>query len=132
MPYTIAMAGKGGVLLPLSTRTGMFAYPAVSPVVEQPTGEISYKIAFLQAISPLESEDSGYRLYVMDRDGSNLHALFPAQGEVGVQPHQIAWSPDAARLALIYRGDLWVIDAANGVGQRITGDGQTANFDWSP
>lgn len=128
----IAMAGKGGVLLPLSTRTGMFAYPAVSPVVEQPSGEISYRIAFLQAISPLESEDSGYRLWVMDRDGSNLQTLFPAQGEVGLQPHQVVWSPGADRLALIYRGDLWVIDAVNGVGQRITGDGQTSNFNWSP
>jgi hypothetical protein len=68
----------------------------------------------------------------MDRDGSNQRALFPAPGEPGLEPQTVAWSPDAARVALIYRGDLWVVDVATGAGQPLTGDGQTTALDWKP
>ncbi len=68
----------------------------------------------------------------MDRDGSNRVTLFPASGEAGLAPQPIVWSPDASRLGLIYRGDLWIVDASTGVGQRLTGDGQTLAIDWKP
>lgn len=127
----VALPGAGG-LLPLASRSGMFAYPLVSPLVEKPGGEVAYQIAFLQAISPLDSESSNYRLMVMDRDGSNVRTLFPPAGEPGLEPHPPAWSPDAGQIAVLYRGDLWVVDVDTGIGQPLTSDGQTITFDWKP
>ena len=127
----VALNGQGQVL-PLVRNAGMFAAPVASPEVTTPGGEAAFQIAFLQALSPLESSDSRYRLVVMDRDGSNQRALFPALGEPGLEPQTVAWSPDAARVALIYRGDLWVVDVATGAGQPLTGDGQTTALDWKP
>lgn len=130
----IALTGRGGLALPLASRTGMFAYPSVSPLIEMLNGEIYYQVAYFQAISPLESKDSSYRLIVIDRDGSNRRAIFPVAGEPGLEPQQarLAWSPGADLLAVLYRGDLWIVDALSGLGQRVTSDGQTVNYDWKP
>jgi hypothetical protein len=130
----VALTGIGGLSLPLSTRSGMFAYPSVSPIVEMTNGEIFYQVAYFQALSPLESDDSNYRLMIMDRDGSNLRELFPPPGEPGLEPQQvrIAWSPGADRVGILYRGDLWIVDVENGIGQRVTSDGQMSNYDWKP
>jgi hypothetical protein len=130
----IAITGREGLVLSLVTRTGMFAYPSASPAVAMPNGEIHYKIAYYQSISPLESVDSGYRLMVIDRDGSNSRELFPAPGEPGLQPQnaRLAWSPRADLIGVLYRGDLWLVDVITGLGQRVTGDGQTLNYDWKP
>ena len=125
-----AQPGRGGPILKLAQRTGMFAYPSVSPARQTPGGEIAYRLAFLQALSPLESQTSTYQLVVLDRDGSNQTVLFPASGEVGLAPQPVVWSPDALRLGLVYRGDVWIVDASTGVGQRLTGDGQTLAVDW--
>lgn len=128
----LALALDFGLQLPLAERVGMFAFPVVSPPRPSTSGEHAFRVAFLQALTPLESEDSTYRLAVMDRDGSNLRLLFPPEGEPGLEPQRVAWSPSGDRLALIYRGDLWVVDAESGLGQRLTGDGQAVAYDWKP
>jgi Tol biopolymer transport system component len=113
----------------------MFAYPAVSPAEVLPTGEVAYQLAFLQAISPLQSETSGYRLLVMDRDGSNLRQLFPAPGESGLSQEDLSppvWSPDGTQLAVVYRGDLWIVQADGQSARPVTGDGQAVAVDWVP
>lgn len=125
-----ARSSLGSETLVLAEQVGMFASPAASPILPTETAEISFRVAFLSAISPLESEDSHYRLMVMDRDGSNLKVLFPLEGEPGLEPGPIRWSPDASRLAVIYRSDLWIVDADTGLGQQLTGDGQTTAVDW--
>lgn len=121
--------------LTLVRRIGMFAYPSVSPSQPLESGESLSRIALLQAMAPLESETSGYRLMVMDRDGSNLRTLFPATGEPGIQQDELAppvWSPDGRLLAVVYRGDLWIVDAQSGAGEQLTGDGLTRAVDWKP
>lgn len=128
----VALAGQGGLQLPLSEKTGMFAFPAASPALLLSSGEIEYKLAFLQANSPLESDTSNYRLAVMDRDGSNLRSIFPPLGESGLEPQSFVWSPGADQIALIYRGDLWIVDIFSELGQRITAEALTLAMDWSP
>lgn len=121
--------------LTLVRRTGMFAYPSASPIQELDSGEHAGHIALLQAMAPLESENSGYRLMVMDRDGSNLRTLFPATGQPGIGQDELqppVWSPDGQRLAVVYRGDLWMVDAESGAGEQLTGDGLTQAVDWQP
>ena len=127
----VAIQPTTGLALPLRDRSGMFAEPVVSPQRLLPSGEVDYQIAFLQALSPLESEKSRYRLVVVDRDGSNPRTLFPADGEPGLEPHRVAWSPDAERLAVLYQGDLWIVDVTSGQAHRLTSDGQVTAFDWS-
>jgi hypothetical protein len=122
---------RGGLPMKLVDRSGLFAHPVVSPIIDVNTIEIYYKVAYLQAITPLESQESNYRLVVMDRDGSNLHTLFPQPGEQGLAPIEPAWSPSAERIAVLYRGDVWIVDVESGLGQPLTGDGQAIGFDWS-
>ncbi len=122
---------SGTESLELVDRTGMFAYPSVSPRLDVQTAEIAFNVAFLQAIAPLESGDSTYRLTVMDRDGSDLRALFPPEGETGLQPDEPVWSPDGQLVAVIYRGDLWIVEVGSGIGNRLTGDAQTTGLDWN-
>jgi hypothetical protein len=127
----VALQATSAAALPLNPRSGMFAEPAVSPPQILQNGEVDHRVAFLQALSPLESESSRYRLAVIDRDGSNQRFLFPAEGEPGLEPHRVAWSPDGERLALIYQGDLWVVDVATAQAHRLTSDGQVSAIDWS-
>jgi hypothetical protein len=130
-----ARPAQGGGTLNLSQRTGMFALPSVSPPQVHPSGEIAYGISFFRADSPLESQDSAYRLWVADRDGSNAHGLFPTEGDPGLRGDDLQqsaiWSPDGRLLATIYRGNLWLVELSSGRAQQITGDGQTSVFDWS-
>ena len=117
-------------------QAGMFAYPVASPIQSQLSGEDLYQIAYLQAVFPSQSDNSRYRLTVMDRDGSNQRLLFPAQGEPGLEPQQVVWSSATLEdsggyiIAVIYQGDLWLVDAQNGQAKQITGDGLTSRVTW--
>ncbi|MCJ7511459.1 MAG: G5 domain-containing protein [Anaerolineales bacterium] len=125
-----AWIGDSATAVPLIGQAGMFSYPAVSPAQIEAGGELAYRIAYLQALAPLESQNSSYQLSIVDRDGSNASLLFPPPGEAGLTPRPLAWSPSADRVAVLYRGDLWIVDAQTGQGQRLTGDNQTAAMDW--
>ncbi len=135
---------SGDALVDLVRNVGMFAYPVVSPAIS--TGSVDaqgnaveqmqFSIAYLQAIFPAQSETSGYRLSVVDRDGSNPTSLFPSEGANGLEPQQVAWAPanqgsdGGQSIAAIYNGNLWIIDSASGVAKQITGDGLTNRIDW--
>lgn len=116
-------------------QSGMFAYPAASSP-RQIWAERSYLLAYLQALSPAQSETSGYRLAVMDRDGSNRRLLFPDPGSPGLPPQIPVWAPAALSyeegdfIAVIYQGNLWLIDVATGEGHQVTGDGLIQKIDW--
>jgi hypothetical protein len=132
----LVLPADGGAPLQLVDRTGMFSLPTVSPSRVLESGEVAYSVAYYQATSPLDSRDSSYRLMLIDRDGSNRHTLFPAEDQPGLKgddiQHPPAWSPDGTRLALIYQGNLWLVDANTSQGQQLTGDGQTQAYDWKP
>ena len=121
------------------SQTGMFAYPMASPRLN-PEG-IEYKVAYLQALFPLQSDSSRYRLMSMDRDGSNQVELFPPEGQPGLEPQRVAWSPTPLKdtthhaLAVIYQGNLWLVDvnpdrSAGKQAWQITGDGLSSRVVW--
>jgi hypothetical protein len=142
----IAIPMTGGSPVKLVKNVGMFAYPEPSPInqnnnfIDNDTGNTLnqnvFSVAYLQAIFPNQSETSGYRLFVIDRDGSNKKGLFPEEGAVGLDHQHVVWSPvnvgingDYA-IALIYNGDIWIIDGGTGVAKQITEDGLTSRVDW--
>ena len=143
----IAIPLSGGIPVSLVQDVGMFTYPEPSPftstliqeadqVNNTPTIEYGFRVAYLQAIFPTQSESSRYRLFVMDRDGSNRTGLFPAEGATGIDPQRVIWSPYPVEetnnfaIGLIFQGNIWLIDSLNGQSQQITGDGLTVRIDW--
>jgi hypothetical protein len=142
----IAIPLLGGVPVHVVDNVGMFAYPVPSTVLYKTNfintmsgtniDQDAYLIAYLQAISPEQSETSGYRLSIIDRDGSNQKSLFPEEGVVGLDPQHVVWSPEPMSskgnlsIALIYNGDIWLVNSTSGEAQQITGDGLTSRIDW--
>lgn len=115
--------------------TGMFAYPSVSSQ-QSSSRERQYQVAYLQAIFPEQSETSRYRVVVMDRDGSNRRTLFPAEDAPGLDPQTPIWAPDQIEgqvgdfLAVVYQGNLWLVDSGMGEPYQVTGDGSVTRIDW--
>jgi hypothetical protein len=130
----------------LVKNVGMFAYPVPSPIIHQTNfintssgrnlDQNAYSVAYLQAIFPDQSETSGYKLAVIDRDGSNQMSLFPEEGAIGLDPQHVVWSPEPLStdgnyaIAFIYQGNIWLVDSSTAVVQQITGDGLTNQLDW--
>jgi len=119
----------------IADQTGMFAYPSPSPL-QASSRERQYQIAYLQAIFPEQSETSRYRLVVMDRDGSNRQTIFPANDAPGLEPQTPAWAPGTIEgqagyfTAVVYQGNLWLVDTGNGQAFQVTGDGLVTRIDW--
>lgn len=119
----------------LAPQVGMWAYPSASPV-RMNGQEKAFQVAFLQAIFPDQSETSRYRLVVMDRDGSNRRVLFPSPDQTGLDPQTPVWAPEPIPgqsgdfVAVVYQGNLWLIDSASGQAYQITGDSLISDIDW--
>lgn len=142
----VAIPLEGGAPIHMISDVGMFAYPEPSPMISIPiqSGEVTtgtvtenaYQVAYLQAVFPEQSDTSPYRLMVMDRDGSNRQVVFPESGAPGLDPQRVVWSPAGSGLggelmiAVIYQGNIWLVNIETGQAQQITGDGLTARVDW--
>jgi hypothetical protein len=132
------LPSNGSDPIDLVSLVGMFAYPLPSPLQVQPSGETAHQVAYLQAIFPLQSETSRYRLMVMDRDGSNQRQLFPPSEIPGIEPQKNwgVWSPERMSadggyvLAVLYQGNIWLIDMETGQTWQITGDSRINRVDW--
>ncbi|MBN2116259.1 MAG: G5 domain-containing protein [Anaerolineales bacterium] len=130
-----ATSFENNATVQIAQQTGMFAYPSVSSL-QSSSRERQYQVAYLQAIFPSQSETSRYRLVVMDRDGSNRRTLFPASDAPGLEPQTPAWAPDPIEgqsgdfIAIVYQGNLWLVDSGNGEAYQVTGDGLVTNIDW--
>ena len=130
-----AKSFENDATMQIAQQTGMFAYPSASPL-QSSSRERQYQVAYLQATFPEQSETSRYRVVVMDRDGSNRRIIFPAVDAPGLEPQIPAWAPDPIDgqsgdfLAIIYQGNLWLIDSGNGQAYQVTGDGLVTRIDW--
>jgi hypothetical protein len=130
-----ALSLDSDALVRLKQQSGMFAYPSASRPSKR-EDEQAYYVAYLQALSPQQSDISRYQLVLIDRDGSNRRVVFPNPGSPGLEPQTPAWSPSAPSfvegdfVAVLYEGNLWLIDAATGEATQVTDDGLIQVIDW--
>jgi Tol biopolymer transport system component len=88
-------------------------------------------LAYGQAQSPRNSQDSRYELFVMDRDGSNKRRLFPSEGFMGLVAPDVAWSPYGGALLFEYEGNLYSVDLETAELAQLTSDGQSSHPRWA-
>jgi hypothetical protein len=109
---------------------GLFSYPVVSST----DLDGNYRVAYLSAAIPDQSETSRYTLWVMDRDGSNNRKLYPNEGIQGLDAQEVVWSPigesGSERIAFVAQGNLIFVDPTTGQIDQITGDGSISRVDW--
>lgn len=121
--------------VPIVKSAGMFSSPSVSPIRSNGR-EKSFQVAYLQSIFIEQSDTSRYRLMVMDRDGSNSRLLFPPADSNGIEPQTPFWAPQPLEgqtgdfIAVVYQGNLWLIDSGSGSTYQVTGDGLLSKIDW--
>ncbi len=120
-----------GSSITIVQEVGMFATPVPSPFLN----DDHFYVTWLQAVFPNQSDTSRYKLMIMDRDGSNKRTLFPREGLIGMEPQTIEWAPNVnsdqvLHLGLVYQGNIWMINSANGETFQITGDGLITAIDW--
>lgn len=118
---------------------GIWAAPKFSPKWDAPGSKYEYgALAYLKARDPYNSINGEYDLVVADRDGSNARKIFPPEGQpgivstfLGLTNQAFTWSPDGKQIALVYDGNLWVVDVINGVSHQLTFDKQSEFPVWS-
>lgn len=125
-----------GAPISIVPQVGMFAYPLPSPSQRLDSTEDFFQIAYLQAINQTQSRTSEYQLVIRDRDGSNPVTLFPPDASPGLAPHRPVWSPEplaageANFIAVIYQGNIWLVNVLSGQALQLTGDGLITGIDW--
>ena len=125
-----AASAEAGYRVDLVKQAGLWAAPQFSPA-EAPDGtSIQVMIAYLQALQPLD-QVSRYQLMVMDRDGSNPRLVYPPKGEPGLAAQVVAWSPDGRQIALIYQGNLYLVDVTTGHAEQVTLDALSSAPRWT-
>ena len=111
---------------------GMWAMPTWSPAYSETVeGPQNSQIAYGRARSPYESVNSGYDLYVMDRDGSNRQRIFPPEGDLGLKAPQIAWGPTGRQVITVHQDDLYLIDLVQDKVRRLTIDSSVQAVEWT-
>lgn len=123
----------------VKTAVGMWSAPKFSPEINVLNSEFSGGyIAYLQAREPYNSINGEYNLVIADRDGSNQQIVFPLESQAGIQTsdfglsaHDFVWSPDSRFIAIIYQGNLWVVDVQSTVSYQVTFDGGSSNPMWT-
>ena len=118
---------------------GIWSAPQFSPMLTPSEGKFPKGyMAYLRARDSFNTINGEYDLVVADRDGSNERVLFPGDGRPGLtaqesifQDREFSWSPDGHQIAIIYQGNLWIIDAESGISHQLTLDGGASNPIWA-
>ena len=114
----------GDLTVRLAEEVGMWSQPRWSLLDDG-------LLAYGQAQSPRNSQDSRYELFVMDRDGSNKRRLFPTEGYMGLVAPDVVWSPKKFELLFAYEGNLYTVDVGTGDLAQLTSDGQSTHPRWA-
>jgi resuscitation-promoting factor RpfB len=122
-------------------KAGMWSSPQFSPPLEAPGSTFPQGyMAYLRARDPFSSVSGEYDLLVADRDGSNARVIFPPDGQAGIEAESqltgltsrdFAWSPDAEHIAVVYQGNIWMVEVATRVSYQLTFDGGSSVPVWS-
>lgn len=134
--FNIALISADGTFsADIIEQAGIWSLPTFSPFVEAPD-ELFPKgyLAYLLARQPLDSvnDNAEYDLYVADRDGSNARRIFPPEDQRGlVGRREYVWSPDGRQIAIVYQGNLWMIDIESGIARQLTLDGSVTQPVWT-
>ncbi len=118
---------------------GIWSAPQFSPMLTPSNSKFPQGyMAYLRARDPFNTINGEYDLVVADRDGSNGRVLFPGDSRTGLtaqesifQDREFTWSPDGHQIAIIYQGNLWVVDAESGISHQLTLDGRASNPIWA-
>jgi Tol biopolymer transport system component len=139
--FDVAVADtEGSLRTSIIKNVGIWAAPQYSPLISQPDDEFPQGyLAYLRSRDPFNSINGEYDLIVADRDGSNSRQIFPQESEPGIkagesvyQNQEFVWSPDGRQIALIYKGNLWIVDVESAVAHQLTLDGGASNPAWMP
>lgn len=114
----------GELQVRLAEEVGMWSDPRWSPSSDG-------LLAYGQAQSPRNSQDSRYDLNVMDRDGSNARRLFPPEGLMGLIAPDLAWSPSGDTMLIEYEGNLYKLGVEDGSLEQMTSDGSSSHPRWA-
>ena len=120
----VVISVDGRLQVPLAEEVGMWSSPRWSPAE-------SGMLAYGQAQSPRNSQDSRYELFVIDRDGSNSRRLFPPTGLMGVIAPDAAWSPTGDAILIEYERNLYRLDVQTNRLDQLTSDGQSSTPRWA-
>ena len=121
---------QGGYSVDVVDRAGMWSAPQFAPADTSGEGLAAMPVLFLKALQPLDSVRSRYQLMLADRDGSGARALYPTEGQPGIAPQIVEWSPDGTQIALTIQGNLVILDIGTGIIQQLTQDGSSSSPLW--
>lgn len=110
----------GEIKAKVADQVGMWSNPAWSEA----------GIAFGEALNPLQSVTSRYKILLMDKDGSNRRQIFPFSEEVGVQLPDLVWSPEEERLLFTYNGNLFTTGPEGGLPKQLTANVEASHPQW--
>jgi hypothetical protein len=138
--FNVAVSDTGGTFATdVIPNAGIWAAPQYSPLLSDTNSQFPKGyLAYLMARDPFSSINGEYDLMVADRDGSNPRTIFPPSGRLGLtaqqsifQNQEFVWSPDGRQIALIYQGNLWVVDVESMIAHQLTLDGGASNPVWA-
>jgi len=138
--FSVSVTDTTGTLnATLASNAGIWSAPQFSPLLSQTESQFPKGyLAYLKARDPFNTINGEYDLVVADRDGSNARVLFPEEGRPGLtaqesifQDREFAWSPDGHQIAIIYQGNLWIVDVASSITHQLTLDGRASTPIWT-
>ncbi len=119
------VAADGSFNTPIVENSGIWSTPQFSSDNE------ASQLAYLKARDPFNSINGEYDLILADRDGSNARRIFPPDNQQGLSEQTFVWNQQGTQLALIYQGNLWLVDVETGASHQLTLDSGVTDIDWS-
>ncbi|MBK9122744.1 MAG: DPP IV N-terminal domain-containing protein [Chloroflexi bacterium] len=129
------LARDGSFSATVYEQSGIWAFPKFAPPNSGPGAATGRRpgMSYLLARQPLVSvgDSAEYDLYVADVDGSNARRIFPPEDQRGITQRDYSWSPDGSYIAIVYQGNVWVVDVVTAASFQVTLDGSASHPVWA-